>query len=218
MRAREEGTIRVRALRATELGEASGIAAEAFREDAFYQRALGLDARAFDVYWRLFLPMACADPGARVFALEVSGRLAGLLVAGLEAFPRPGRALRFVAGLGRRIGLIRLVRYLRFVAAYESAMRRPPEERVVEARGLWLLVARRSTSAGLAPLLLRAAIEELSGEGKSLFTGLMDAGQPALARLYRRAGFAVSPSFPFRGGSASKIELRALPAARRTAC
>ena len=57
-----------------------------------------------------------------------------------------------------------------------------------------------------------------SGVAAGLFTGLMDAGNPALARLYRRAGFLVSPAFPFRGGSASTIELRTLPAARRKAC
>jgi ribosomal protein S18 acetylase RimI-like enzyme len=200
---------RVRALRAEETAAASALAAEAFRENRFYQAALGLDPAAFDSYWEVFLPLALADRGARVWAVEDERGLIGLLVVSIGRFPAPLRGLAFLRALLRRIGPRRLVRYLRFVADYDAVMRRPRAERRIEARGLWLLVSPRARRPGLGAVLVRGAIERSAAEGRTLCTGLMDAGNRRLIDFYRRAGFRVGASFAFGKGMAATIELRA---------
>ena len=203
------GPARVRALRVSEIPAACGLASEAFRQNRFYQEALGLDPEAFDAYWDAFLPLAMADAGARVHVIEDDGAMAGLLVVSMGAFPAPVRGLRFLGALLGRIGPRRWLRYLRFVAAYESIMHRPRAELRVEARGLWLLVSDRARHPGLGARLVRGAVGRSRAEGKTLFTGLVDASNRRLLDFYRRSGFTVSDPFRFGGGLAARIEMRA---------
>jgi ribosomal protein S18 acetylase RimI-like enzyme len=209
---------RVRELRADEVPAACRLAAAAFRENRFYQEALGLDPEAFDAYWDLFLPLAMDDSKARVHVIEDNGAVTGLLVVALGAFPAPIRGLRFLGALLGRIGPRRLLRYLRFVAAYDSAMHRPRAELRVEARGLWLLVSDRARHPGLGTRLVHAAVERSMAEGKTLFTGLVDAGHRRLLDFYRRAGFTVGTPFRLGGGMAATIEMRARPRGEGTTC
>jgi hypothetical protein len=202
------GSVRVRLLRREELPAACRLASAAFRENRFYQQALGLDPRSFDAYWEAFLPLALADPAGRVFALEVPGELVGLLVATLGPFPSRRRGLGFLLSLLRRIGPRRFGRYLRFLGKYGAALHRSREEALLEVRGLWLLTAPGRGRFGWGTRLVRAAIEEGAAEGKSLFTGLCDFGNEPLVHFYRRAGFSIGPPFALGAGSAAVIELR----------
>jgi GNAT superfamily N-acetyltransferase len=201
----------VRLMRPDDLGVAIGLASAAFRENRFYQAAMGFDPARFDAYWRCFLSLAAGDPGARIFVLEIEGRVAGLLVAGFGTFPSARRALVFLVRLLAGIGPARFVRYLAFTRRYAALMRRPRAEHALEARGLWLLVAPGLRRAGLGLLLLRSAISTLRGEGKTLFTGLLDAGDGRLVDFYRRAGFRVGPRIPMGGGTAAVFEQRVGP-------
>jgi GNAT superfamily N-acetyltransferase len=200
--------IEVRRLTAEDEAAASRIAARVFRDDPFYRAALGFDARAFDSYWRLFLPLAIEDPAGRVYAIESAGRLLALLIASQNGFPSPGRGLIFLLRLVLAIGPRRSLRYLRFVAAYDDAMRRSPAERRCETRGLWLMTAPGTARAGLGLRLVREAIRRQREEGRTIYTGFASAADPRLLDFYRRLGFRVSEPFPFAGGVAATIEHR----------
>lgn len=200
--------IEVRRLRRADGEAASRIAARTFRDDPFYRGSLGFDPSAFDAYWRLFLPLAIEDPAGRVYALERAGRLLGLLIACHNRFPSPGRGLLFLLRLLRRIGFRRTLRYLRFVAAYDRAMRRPASERRCEARGLWLLTVPGAGSPGLGLRLVREAIRRQREEGKTIYSGFASAANPRLLDFYRRLGFRLSDPFPFAGGTAVTFENR----------
>jgi GNAT superfamily N-acetyltransferase len=201
----------VRLIRPGDLGAAIALASAVFRENRFYQAAMGFDAARFDAYWRCFLALAATDSCARVFVLETEGRLAGLLVAGFGAFPSPRRALAFLVRLLAGIGPVRFVRYVTFVRRYGTLMRRARVERALEARGLWLLVAPGVQRAGLGLFFLRSAMAAIRDEGKTLFTGLMDASDHRLVDFYRRAGFRVGPPVPMGDGIAAVFERRVEP-------
>jgi diaminopimelate decarboxylase len=203
---------RVRLLKRADLPRAASLASAAFRENRFYQTALGLDPAAFDAYWREFLPLALRDPSARVYGIEASGALAGILVASAPEFPRLRLGLAFLFRLARRIGGRRLGAYLRFVRAYERVMRRPPDERHREARGLWLLVA-PGHGAGLGTRLVRRVVRIYEAEGRTLATALADAGNPRLLEFYRRLGFTVRARVGLAGGEAVVFERDGSPPA-----
>jgi GNAT superfamily N-acetyltransferase len=198
-------------MRPTDLGVATALASAAFRENRFYQAAMGFDPARFDVYWRRFLSLAAGDPHARIFVLEIEGRVAGLLVVGFGSFPSPRGALTFLVCLLAGIGPVGFLRYLAFARRYAGLMHRRRADRALEARGFWLLIAPGLRRAGLGLLLLRSAIAALRAEGKTLFTGLMDASDPRLADFYRRAGFRVGPQIPMGGGTAAVFEQRVEP-------
>ena len=197
--------LRVRELGPADLDRAISLASETFSRHAFYRSALGLEPAAFDAYWEEFLPLALYDPSARLFGLDVEGRLSGLLLVGTRGFPSPLRAGTFLFRLLRRVGPRPWFRYLRFALAYEKVLSRPRAERRREARGLWLLVSPDAEGVGRGSALLRASRERMAAEGKTLITGLMDAGDPRLRTFYRRLGFELSPPFPFFGRTAACI-------------
>jgi len=201
-------TVRFRRLGPDDRMAAARLAGAAFRGNRFYERAIGLDAAAFDAFWDLFFELALADSHSRVFGLDWGDDLVAVVVSGFERFPESLRGLRFLGALLRCIGPRRWVRYLRFVAAYDRAMRRRKAEREIEARGLWLMVQPDAGRAGLGSRLVNGASEALRLEGKVLITGFVDAGDPRLRAFYERLGFAVGPGFVFRGGMAALIERR----------
>lgn len=200
--------VEVRRLEKADEAAASRIAARTFRDDPFYRASLGFDPSAFDSYWRLFLPLAIEDPGGRVYALDRGGRLLGLLIACHDGFPSPVRGLLFLSRLTLRIGFRRTLRYLRFVAAYDHAMRRPPADRRREARGLWLLTVPGAGVAGLGSRLVRDVIRRQCDEGRTIYTGFASAADPRLLDFYRRLGFRVGAPFSFAGGTAVRLEIR----------
>jgi hypothetical protein len=115
-----------------DLHELTPIACQAFRQNAFYRQALGLDEEQFNRYWKAFLALALSDSACRVYGATTESGLAGAIVIGLHGFPRPFTGLRFLCALLTRLGPRRLARYLRFVRAYDRAMDRPEEELRVE--------------------------------------------------------------------------------------
>jgi GNAT superfamily N-acetyltransferase len=183
------------------------LAAAAFHGNPFYESALGLDARRFGLYWDEFFELSLGDPGAAVFGLEHNGELQAAVAVAFEEFPRTSRALRYLCRLYRCLGTAALVKYLRFVRAYERAMRRPAPERRVEARGLWLFVKPAAGKAGLGSRLVKYTIEAVRARGKLLVTGFFDASNRPLGRFYRRLGFTVTSPFPFLGMRAARLEL-----------
>lgn len=204
----DEPVVRFRQLGPDDRAGAARLAAAAFRGNQFYERAIGFDAAVFDTFWDLFFELALADSHSRVYGLDWGVDVVAVLVAGFDGFPETMRGLRFLGVLLSRIGLRRWFRYLRFVAAYDRAMRRPRADRRIEARGLWLMVRPDAGRAGLGSRLVSGAFEALRPEGKLLITGFVDAGEPRLIAFYQRLGFDVGPSFPFRGGVAALIERR----------
>lgn len=187
---------------------AAAIASSAFRGNRFYEAALGLDAPSFDVYWDLFFALALGDPAARVFGIEAEGELVGAAIIQFRGFPAPSGGARFIWRLVRRLRVGPVLRYLRFLAAYERAMRLPAAERRLEARGLWIMVRPDALTGGLGSRLVREIIEAARAEGKTIYTAFIDARDPRIVAFYRRAGFSVGMPFPFAGGLAAKVERR----------
>jgi GNAT superfamily N-acetyltransferase len=201
-------TIRFRQLGPHDKEAVARLAAAAFHGNSFYESALGLDARRFGLYWVAFFDLSLGDPGAAVFGLERNDELQAVVAVAFEEFPRTSRALRYLWRLYSRLGTAALVKYLRFVRAYERAMRRPAPERRIEARGLWLFVKPAAGAAGLGSRLVKYTIEAVRARGKTLITGFFDASNRPLDRFYRRLGFTVSSPFPFAGMRAARLELR----------
>jgi ribosomal protein S18 acetylase RimI-like enzyme len=194
------------------------MAAAAFDRDRFYETALGLDAHRFRRYWDAFFELALTDPGATVFALERDSELVAAVALAYDEFPRPFRATTYLWTLLRRLGLRATLRYVKFVRAYERAMHRPPDERRLEACGLWLFVKPNAGSAGLGSKLARRAIEAVRAEGKLLVTGFVNADNLPLLQFYRRLGFTVAPPFPFAGMQAARIERWLEPLKEGSSC
>lgn len=187
------------------------IAEAAFRQNPFYERALGLDARAFAAYWRAFFDLVLSDDTAAVYALERDGEIVAAVAVGFAGFPRPRNFARFVIRLLFDLGPEAWGRYVRFAVAYAQVMRRPAAERKVEACGLWLFVRPDASEAGLGSRLVLETTGALWRKGKTLLTGFVDAGNRPLLAFYRRNGFRVLPPFEFSGLEAVRVE-RWLPA------
>jgi GNAT superfamily N-acetyltransferase len=198
----------IRRLRRVDLHELTPIACQAFRQNAFYRQALGLDEEQFNRYWKAFLALALSDSACRVYGATTESGLAGAIVIGLHGFPRPFTGLRFLCALLTRLGPRRLARYLRFVRAYDRAMDRPEEELRVEGRGLWFFVGGDAQARGLGRRLVEFAEQSLRRDGVRLTTGFVDGGNARLLRFYRRLGYSVSKPFMFLGSQAARIEKR----------
>ena len=188
------------------------IAEAAFRGNPFYERALGLDERSFAVYWEEFFQFVLRDPAATAFALEMDGTIVAAVAISVDGFPSRRATARFLVRLFVRLGPMRWLRYVRFGSAYEKAMRRPPAEHRLEARGLWVFVQPGTRSIGLGARLVRQAMETMRQRGKPLITGFVDAGNRPLLAFYRRIGFHVQPAFRFAGMDAALIECWLTPA------
>ena len=204
---------RIRLLRGEDAPIAARLAHEAFQHNAFYERVMGLDARAFGGYWCEFFRLALGDPRCRVYGISARDELQGALVVALHGFPGTARGARFLWRLLARVGPRRLLHYLRFVRGYERVMRRPASEMQREARCYWLFVSPSAPVRGLGSRLFRAAVAALHGEGFDLATGFVDAGNGPLLQLYRRLGLAIGPTFRFLGVDAVRVEI---PTARVT--
>jgi ribosomal protein S18 acetylase RimI-like enzyme len=203
--------VRFRELTAADLPAVTRLATEAFAAIPFYRRVLGFNGVAFEAYWREFLPWVVQESSVHVFGLDRAGRLLGLLVLANHRFPPMRSGAGFLRRLAGRIGFRGLLRYLRFVIAYEHLMRRQPEESSREARGLWLVIAPRGAAVGLGRRLVREAMAAVRPEGRTLITGLVDGGNRRLMRFYQRIGFTVSEPVRLCGASAATIELRGEP-------
>ena len=93
-------------------------------------------------------------------------------------------------------------------------MRRPARERRTELQGLWVLVDGPHRGILLGLRLIAWVMAQAAAEGKTLFTGFIDAEEPGLATFYKRLGFTVSEPFLFRGKPAATIVLRREEAGR----
>jgi ribosomal protein S18 acetylase RimI-like enzyme len=171
-----------------------------------------MNARDLPVYWDALFQLLLADPRAAVYALERDTSVIAATAVVFAGFPSPGLALRFLGDLVRRLGVRHVIRYLRFVRAYERAMRSPAAEGSAEARAYWLFVDPRAGSAGAGSRLVREVMAVLSALGYTLYTGFVDASNRPLLAFYRRHGFTVLPAFDFFGHRAARIERR--PSAR----
>ncbi len=184
------------------------LANDGFHGNSFYMKALGLDARRFQLYWHAFFDLTLADPAAAVFGLERNGELQAAVAVAFDGFPKTSRAARYLWTLCRQLATGAFLRYLRFLRVYERAMKLPAGERRVEARGLWLFVKRDVGQRGLGSHLVKCAVEAVRARGKLLVTGFFDASNRPLEQFYRRLHFTVTPPFPFAGMQAARIELR----------
>jgi GNAT superfamily N-acetyltransferase len=209
---------RFRRLGPTERDQLARLAAAAFDRDRFYETALGLDAHRFQLYWSAFFDLALTDPAATVFGLERGAELVAAVAMAYDGFPRASRGIAYLWTLLRRIGLRALLRYLKFVRAYDRVMQRPAEERRVEACGLWLFVSPSAGSVGLGSRLARRATEAVHADGKLLITGFVNADNLPLLQFYRRNGFTVTPPFPFAGMMAARIERWLEPLQEESSC
>ncbi len=198
---------RVRLLAEADVPRAATLAHEAFRGNHFYESSMGLDERTFAIFWREFLALALADRRCRAYGIEAAGALQGLVVVTFRGFPAPIGAARYLARLLPRLGPRRALRYLRFVHAYDRAMRRPRAEEEHEARAYWLLVAADAPVRGLGSRLVRGAGALLHRDGLALLTGFVDGSNAPLHFFYRRLGFSVGPAFDFLGAPACRIEI-----------
>ncbi len=206
---------RVRLLEAADAPRAASLAHAAFRGNRFYESSMGLDERTFAIFWREFLALALADRRCRVYGIEAAGALQGLVVITFRGFPAPARGARYLVRLLPRLGLHRALRYLRFVHAYDRAMRRPRAEEEREGRAYWLLVAADAPVRGLGSRLVRGAGTLLHWEGLELLTGFVDGSNAPLHLFYRRLGFSVGPAFDFFGAPACRIEIPSRRLVRR---
>ncbi len=204
---RERG-LRFRVLGPSDHAGAAAIAGEAFAGNRFYEDVAGLDREGFAAYWDAFLSLALGDRSARVLGVELDGKLGALVVVAYHGFPSARGAIRFVSKLTPRIGLRRAWGYLRFVAAYDRAMRRPRCEERREARGLWLMADSRTARPRVGAALMRFTAGYLRAEGKEILTGFVDAGNIPLLAFYRRLGYRLGPRFRFAGHWATIAELR----------
>jgi ribosomal protein S18 acetylase RimI-like enzyme len=200
-------SVSIRRLRPCDRADAARIAWDAFRGNRFYERALGLTGRALERYWSVFFRLALGDPRCHVVGVDCEGKLAGFVVVTRHGFPTARRGLVYLGRLAAAIGPARILHYLRFVRAYERAMRRPESEERLEARCYWLAVRPDRHASLLGTRLVRATARMLSREEIPLATGFIDAGNEPLRAFYRRLGFRIGPSFPFFAGPAARIEL-----------
>jgi len=207
---------RFRRLGPADRGAVARIASSAFHGNAFYRKALGLDGAGFAGYWDAFFELSLASSAAAVFGLEHGGQLVSAVAVAFDGFPERQRAVLFAWKLLRRIGIGSLLRYLRFVRDYSRVMHRSRPEHRIEACALWFFTDPQAVRTGLGTRLARQAIEAIRTEGKLLITGFIDAGDPPLARYYRRLGFSVSPPFPFAGMKGARIEMRLAPPEAKT--
>jgi GNAT superfamily N-acetyltransferase len=205
-------------LDAQDLKAAAKLATRIFAENQFYRSIMGLDASGIAAYWHEFIPLVLKDQNSRLLGAKVRGQLRGFIVANNTHFPSFHNGLQFLFRLGRRIGLLSLLRYLRFVKWWSGLMRRPPEEQRVEMRGTWILVDKRKRGALLGIQLARWAMEVGYREGKSIFTGFADAGNRGLLAFYRRLGFTMSEPHAFGATRAVTLERRAEPQGERGSC
>jgi ribosomal protein S18 acetylase RimI-like enzyme len=208
MDAARERRLRFRVLGPSDRAEAAAIAGKAFAGNRFYEDAFGLDREGFAAYWDAFLSLALCDRSARVLGVEADGRLEALVVVAYHGFPSAGGALRFVSRLTSRIGLRRAWGYLRFLAGYDRAMRRPRCEERREARGLWLMADPQAARPRVGAALMRFTAGYLRAEGKEILTGFVDAGNVPLLAFYRRLGYRIGPRFRFAGHWATVAELK----------
>lgn len=205
----------VRHLRPEDAADAARLAREAFGGNGFYERAMGFGAPEFAVFWEEFFRLALGDARCRVFGIAVAGELEGALVITFRGFPATPHGAAYLRRLLGRLGPRRVLRYLRFVRAYDRAMHRPAHEEEREGRSYWLFVSPGASVRGLGSRLVRAGAGWLAREGYTVATGFVDAGNGPLLRFYRRLGFTVGPAFPFFGARAVRIEL---PTARFLEC
>lgn len=200
------GTLRV--LGSADRDRIAPIAAAAFGGIEFYAAVLGLPAerqgRFFDALFRLLL----RDPRARVYGLERDGRLVAGAAIVFAGFPRPRHALAFLWTLRRELGLPRVLRYLRFVRAYDRVMRPAPDDAQREARAYWLFADPEAMSVRNGSELVRRAMADLESDGWGVVTGFVDAANTRLLAFYRRQGFTVSDPFPFLGRRGARITCR----------
>jgi ribosomal protein S18 acetylase RimI-like enzyme len=200
--------MRFRRLGAADRAAVARIAGAAFAGNRFYQTALGMSPGDLPVYWDALFQLLLSDPRAVVYGLDHGPSLVAATALALPGFPSPLGGARFLMTLARGLGARHLVRYLRFVHAYERAMRRPAGEASREARAYWLFVDPRAARAGAGSRLVRETTDALRALGYTLYTGFVDASNHALLAFYRRHGFAVLPAFDFFGSRAARIECR----------
>jgi ribosomal protein S18 acetylase RimI-like enzyme len=206
--------VRFRRLGAADRAAVARIAGAAFAGNRFYETALGMSPGDLPVYWDALFQLLLTDSHAVVYGLEHGPSLVAATALALPGFPSPLRGARFLVALTRGLGVHHLVRYLRFVHAYERAMRRSAPQASREARAYWLFVDPRAARAGAGSRLVREAMDALCALGYTLYTGFVDASNDALLAFYRRHGFAVLPAFDFFGSRAARIECRRPEAAR----
>jgi ribosomal protein S18 acetylase RimI-like enzyme len=191
-----------------DLPAAARIAARAFGRHPFYQKVLGFNEGDFSSYWSAFLPLALDDPSADLIGLKAGGQCLAMVITADEHFPASRRAFTFGLRLLRRVGPRKLLRYLRFVAAYERIIRGSSSEESISIRALWLFVAEEGRGVGLGRYLARSAQSALAARGKTIFSGLIDASDERLIHFYQRLGFRVSKPFSLFGAQAARIEIR----------
>jgi ribosomal protein S18 acetylase RimI-like enzyme len=200
--------VRFRRLGAADRAAVARIAGAAFAGNRFYESALGMSPRDLPVYWDALFQLLLTDSRAVVYGLERGSSLIAATALALPGFPSPLRGARFLVALARGLGVHHLVRYLRFVHAYDRAMRQPDGEASREARAYWLFVDPRAARAGAGSRLVRETITALCALGYNLYTAFVDASNDALLAFYRRHGFAVLPALDFFGSRAARIEFR----------
>jgi len=195
----------LRVLGSSDRDHVARVAAAAFGGDEFYSVVLGLNQDQQRRYWFALFDLLLTDPRACVYGLERDSRLVAATAVVFAGFPQPRRALRFLWVLLRELGLGCLLRYLRFVHAYERVMRRSPADAVHEARAYWLFVDPDAAARRNGSELVRRARADLQDRGWRLVTGFVDASDGPLLAFYRRLGFSVSDPFPFFGRQAARI-------------
>jgi len=204
---------RLRVLKLADRAAASELAQRSFEGNRFYEDALGLRAADFPVYWDALMQLALGSDRARVYGLECSGRLQGMILAALDGFPSKSGGIEFLVRMLARLGPRRLIRYLRFVRAYDRALDTMGHPRGDEARCFWLMVS-PDARVRLGPWLVREVVAALAREGKPVATGLINAGDHRIRNFYRRLGFTFGEPFPFFGETAATIQIRILPEGR----
>jgi ribosomal protein S18 acetylase RimI-like enzyme len=168
---------------------------------------MGLDARALAVFWEEFFRLALSDRRCLVYGIEAGGGLQGALVVALHGFPGAVRGAVYVGRLLLRLGPASVLRYLRFVRAYDRAMCTPGRPAEREARCYWLFVTPAAPVRGLGSRLLRSAFASLHRAGYPVATGFVDAGNGPLLHLYRRLGITIGPALDFLGARAVRVEI-----------
>ncbi len=198
----------VRVLGSQDRERVARMAASAFGSIDFYIEVLGLNRSQFGPFFDVLLRLMFRDSHARVYGLQRDGRLASVCVVVFPGFPSPIPALRFLTTLAWAVGPMRFARYLRFVRAYERAMRGASVDGRSEVRAYWLFVDPQVANTRCGSDLARCVMADLESHGWRLVTAFVDAANPRLLALYRRLGFAVSDPFPFLGRQGVRIMCR----------